>query len=171
MRYIFRRYIEGAGDGIISRELRNLGYKTKRGGISWPESTIIGIIKNEKYKGDLLMGKTFTVDPITKRRLENMGEENKFYISGHHEPIVSIETFEKAQDYCAGEVSRGTYTRRNWHSGTTHSKRIWQCVTATKGGRKFCPDSKGIEEVKLRRRLWSRINCFARITKALWTNF
>lgn len=57
VRYIFRRYIEGAGGGIISKELRNLGYKTKRGGISWPESTIIGIIKNEKYKGDLLIRK------------------------------------------------------------------------------------------------------------------
>lgn len=177
VRYIFRRYIEGAGGGIISRELRNLGYKTKRGGISWPESTIIGIIKNEKYKGDLLMGKTFTVDPITKRRLENMGEEDQFYISGHHEPIVSVETFEKAQALLrrrsqpriingSGKREKfsrkysfsclikcgfcgGTYTRRNWHSGTTHSKRIWQCVTATKGGRKFCPDSKGIEESQI----------------------
>ena len=42
-----------------------------------------------------------------------------------------------------------TCTRRNWHSGTTHSKRIWQCVTATKGGKKYCPDSKGIEEKQI----------------------
>ena len=35
---------------------------------------------NEKYKGDLLQGKTFTVDPITHRRLENMGEEQKYLI-------------------------------------------------------------------------------------------
>lgn len=40
-------------------------------------SLIIDIIKNEKYKGDLLQGKTFIVDPITHRKLENMGEEQK----------------------------------------------------------------------------------------------
>ena len=36
--------------------------------------------------GDLLLGKTFTVDPITKQRLDNMGEEEKYYIKDHHEP-------------------------------------------------------------------------------------
>ena len=173
VRYIFRRYVEGAGGSIISRELRNLGYKTKRGGRSWPESTIRGILKNEKYKGDLLMGKTFTVDPISKRRLENMGEEDQFYLRDHHEPIISAELFNKAQEILKrrgqGRIQAdgkremftrkyslscmikcgfcgGSLTRRCWHSGTQYSKAVWQCVTVTKGGRKFCPDSKGIEE-------------------------
>ena len=52
--------------------------------------------ENEKYKGDLLLGKTFTVDPISKRRLENFGEEDKFYIQNHHEPIVSEDVFEES---------------------------------------------------------------------------
>ena len=47
-----------------------------------------GIIKNEKYKGDVLLGKTFTVDPISKRRIANMGEENRYYIKDHHEAII-----------------------------------------------------------------------------------
>ena len=97
VRYIFRRYIEGAGGSVISKELRNLGYKTKRGGTAWPESTVIGIIKNEKYKGDLLMGKTFTVDPISKRRLANFGEEDRYYLADHHEPIISKEMFQQVQ--------------------------------------------------------------------------
>lgn len=58
VRYIFRRYIEGAGGSVISQELEHLGYKTKRGSTRWAETTVIGIIKNEKYKGDILMGKT-----------------------------------------------------------------------------------------------------------------
>ena len=174
VRYIFTRYIEGAGGMVISRELRNLGYKTKRGGVSWPESTILGIIKNEKYKGDILMGKTFTVDPISKRRLNNFGEEDKFYIRDHHEPIISEDVFERAQEilqrrskvrslredgkrekfsrkyafscmlecgFCGSNLSR-----RSWHGGTQYNKTIWQCVTSTKKGKKFCPDSKGIAE-------------------------
>ena len=88
VRYIFNRYIEGAGCTVIGNELENLGYKTKYGSSKWVQSTVIGIIKNEKYKGDLLLGKTFTVDPISKRRLENFGEEDKFYIRDHHEAIV-----------------------------------------------------------------------------------
>ena len=44
-----------------------------------------------------MMGKTYTVDPISKRRLDNFGEQDKFYIENHHEPIISEEDFEKAQ--------------------------------------------------------------------------
>lgn len=58
----------------------------------------MGIINNEKYKGDILLGKTFTVDPISKRRLENLGEEDRYYIHNHHEPIITEEQFERAQE-------------------------------------------------------------------------
>lgn len=174
VRYIFRRYIEGAGGSVIAQELGNLGYKTKRGNTTWVDSAVLGIIKNEKYKGDILLGKTFTLDPISKRRLDNRGEEDQFYIREHHEPIISEEIFEKAQEIlkrrsyskrlgtdgkrekfsrkysfsCMMECGfcGGTYTRRCWHSGTKHSKIVWQCVVCTKKGKKFCSDSKGFAE-------------------------
>lgn len=176
VRYIFNRYIEGAGGRLIGNELEQLGYKTKRGSSTWHESTILGIIKNEKYKGDVLLGKTFTLDPISKRRLENYGEEDQFYLREHHEPIVSEEIFDKAQairlkrsiprgsheveGFKRQKYSRkyafscmlecafcgGTLTRRSWHSGTNHSKVVWQCVVSTKRGKKYCEHSKGIPE-------------------------
>lgn len=175
VRYIFNRYIEGAGCTVIANELENLGYKTKYGSSRWVQSTVIGIIKNEKYKGDLLLGKTFTVDPISKRRLENFGEEDKFYIRDHHEAIISEEIFEEAQKILAkrnvnrgvhqegqkrNKFSRkyafscmikcgfcgGTLSRRNWHSSSAYTKTIWHCVTATKHGKKNCPHCKGIPE-------------------------
>lgn len=40
----------------------------------------------------------------------------------------------------------GTFTRRCWHSGTDHSKVVWQCVVSTKKGKKYCEHSKGIPE-------------------------
>ena len=43
--------------------------------------------------------------------------------------------------FCGSNLSR-----RNWHSGTDHEKVIWQCVTATKKGKKHCPPSKAIPE-------------------------
>lgn len=175
VRYIFQRYVEGAGGKVIARELKNLGYKNKRGQSSWSDHGIVGIIKNEKYKGDLLMGKTFTVDPISKRRLDNLGEADQYYIENHHEPIISRELFEQAQQILQkrtvshsranGNGKRDKYsrqfsfscllkcgfcggnlTRRTWNSHTDYKKTVWQCVTATKHGKSECPYCKGIPE-------------------------
>ena len=63
VRYIFRRYIEGAGGSVIAHELENLGYRTKRGSTRWAETTVIGIIKNEKYKGDIFDGENIYTRP------------------------------------------------------------------------------------------------------------
>ena len=97
VRYIFNRYIEGMGAHVIARELTQMGALTGRGGSTWHDTTVLGIIKNEKYKGDLLQGKTFTVDPISKRRLDNLGESDKYLMRDHHEAIISEDTWEKAQ--------------------------------------------------------------------------
>lgn len=174
VRYIFQRYVDGMGAYVIAKELTEAGRKTKNGRIEWQDTSILGIIKNEKYKGDLLQGKTFTVDPISKRRLENYGEEDQFYVKNHHEPIVSEEVFERAQAilHRRGENRRrgmkgkrdkysrkfafssmlecafckSNFSRRRWHSGTPHEKTVWQCVTSTKKGKKLCPHSKGLDE-------------------------
>ena len=173
VRYIFDRYVAGAGSTMIARELNEQGIMTIRGN-SWTTSNVMGIINNEKYKGDILMGKTFTVDPISKRRLGNRGEEDRFYIRDHHQPIVSEETFARAQEirerrnggrksptpgkrdkysrqyafscmlecgFCGSNLSR-----RRWHSSSKYKKSIWHCVTSTKRGKRYCPDSKGIPE-------------------------
>lgn len=172
VRYIFKRYIEGAGGFVIAHELENLGYKTKRGSSRWGGTAVVGIIKNEKYKGDVLLGKTFTVDPISKRRLHNFGEEDQFYIKNNHEAIIDIETFERAQEILERRSKKrrkdgkrekfsrqyafscilecgfcgGILSRRSWHSNSQYNKVVWQCATAAKKGRKYCTDSKGIEE-------------------------
>ena len=174
VRYIFERYLEGAGCTLIAKECSKLGYKTKTGKTTWHESAIRGILRNEKYVGDCLQGKTFTLDPISKRRLRNFGEEDKFYIENHHEGIISKEEFMRVQkildsrgtpkrlidgkrqekltrQYAFSSITKcghcgGTYTRRHWHGGKSYDKVVWQCVNNTKGGKKACPNSKGISE-------------------------
>ena len=96
VKYIFRRYCEGAGSTIIARELTELGYVPPKGGKRWAESTVRGIVRNEKYKGDILQGKSFTVDPISHRRVVNRGEEDKYYLEGNHEAIIPPDIFDKA---------------------------------------------------------------------------
>jgi DNA invertase Pin-like site-specific DNA recombinase len=114
IRYIFKRYLEGIGTTVLARELGEHGWKTKYGSAHWCDSTILGILKNEKYKGDLLQGKTFTVDPITKKRLENRGESDKFYLTNHHEPIVSVDEWERAN----AMLQKRSYVRRLNPDGT-----------------------------------------------------
>ncbi len=174
VRYMFERYVAGIGSTVIARELNEKGIMTIRGN-PWTSSSVMGVITNEKYTGDLLLGKTFTVDPITKRRLDNMGEEDMFYVKNHHEAIISHEIFEKAQAIRIkrnGGRTKGVdiqnrkkysriyafssmlecgfcgqpLTRRRWHASTKYKKTIWQCSNFTKNGKRFCPDAKGIPE-------------------------
>lgn len=97
VKYIFQRYLEGAGCTMISKELMKKGIKSPKGSSAWYEATILDILKNEKYVGDLVQGKTYTVDPISQRRLTNLGEVNKYYIQDHHEAIISRDVFDQAQ--------------------------------------------------------------------------
>lgn len=172
VRYIFDRYTSGTGCFVIAQELTEMGAITKKGNTEWVDTSVRGIITNEKYKGDPLMGKTFTIDPISKRRLDNFGEEEKYYIENHHEPIIPREQFDKAQEilskrsknfnqgrqskyslkyifssmmrcgYCGGNI-----TRRRWHSGTDKQKDVWFCVTAIRKSKNSCPECKAVEEI------------------------
>ena len=98
VKYIFRRYLEGAGTTMIARELTNLGYKTKTGNSKWNCGTVLWMLSNETYTGDLIMGKSYTVNPITKRRLMNHGESNKYIVRNHHTAIISRKDFDKVQE-------------------------------------------------------------------------
>ena len=82
VRLIYNMYLQGIGSGTIAKRLVELGIKNKRGTVEWHDHGVMGMIKNEKYKGDVLLGKTFTVDPISKRRLANMGEEKSILYPG-----------------------------------------------------------------------------------------
>lgn len=174
VRYIFDQYIQGYGAYTIAKQLEKLGKKNKKGNVKWSDSGVLGIIKNEKYKGDLLLGKTFTVDPISKRRLENMGEEEQYYLKNHHEAIVSEEIWDKAKEIredryrISNTVMDGTrmkptrkfafssmcqcgfcgkYLSRRSHNQDTHNKKpVWKCRTATNIGIAKCPSSKAIDE-------------------------
>lgn len=174
VRFIYDMYIQGYGTTTIAKRLIELGKKNKRGEVSWHTHGVMGIIKNEKYKGDILLGKTFTTDPISKRRLANMGEEDQFYIRDHHEAIVSREIWDEAEQIrlkravnkvveTTGNRERYTrqyafssmcecafcgdkLTRRTLHSNSQYEKPVWKCMNATKHGISNCPNCKSIDE-------------------------
>ena len=175
VKYIFRRYIEGAGSKVIARELTEKGIKTQKGNTVWGESSIRGIIRNETYYGKLVQGKTFTVDPISKKRIQNRGEANLYEIENHHEPIISKEEYDKANEILNSRraVSKGfedgtkysrkysfssklecgfcgkQLIRRSWNTGSKNKENVWHCANYIKKGKNYCPNCKAIKEQML----------------------
>ena len=170
--YIYDRYCKGIGTKTIAKELSDMKILSPKGNEKWNENTVLGIIKNPIYKGDLLMGKTYTTDAITHKRVRNYGEKNQYYVKNHHPAIISEEIWNKAQEILKkrssiknggrmkGNYSRkyafssrifcgycGTiFTRRCWASGTKNEKRVWQCMASVKNGMEACPKCKGMRE-------------------------
>lgn len=95
VRMIFERYLAGLGFYRIARELNEKRIPTITGGV-WHESTVRGMIKNEKYKGDCILQKYYT-PKMGGNTVPNKGKVQSYYVEKNHEPIVSKEMWEEAQ--------------------------------------------------------------------------
>ena len=174
VKFMFERYAQGYGASSIAKELYAMGIKPKRGNDRWKETTITGIIRNEKYYGDAIFGKTYTTDPISKKRVDNKGQVDVYQFENHHEPIVSKELWDKANAYLEQRASKrrgeachtvldfngkycmsfkvkcgfcgSGYHRRSHQQTTTEFKSVWKCGTQTKLGRTYCADSRTFDE-------------------------
>lgn len=153
----------------IAKELTESDYSTKLGNTNWSESSVRGILKNVKYKGDVLQGKTYTIDPISHKRKVNMGEQDKYYMENHHESIISEEIWNKAQEImqtrretcCDAGIKEGYFNTKYAFSNSMEcafcgrvisrkkwgkDKVGWQCMAAIKKGKKDCNNSKVIPQ-------------------------
>ncbi len=100
VRLIFAEFISGTKKTDIARKLTEAGYRPKKGG-AWNVSTIHFILLNEKYAGILLLQKQFRENHITKKIVRNRGELPMYRVDNNHEPIVDVESFNKAQELLA----------------------------------------------------------------------
>lgn len=90
---IYREYLEGKSLVGIGRDLEKDGILTAAGKPRWRPETIKKILLNEKYIGDALLQKTFTVDFLTKKRFKNEGHVPQYYVENSHEAIIPKELF------------------------------------------------------------------------------
>jgi DNA invertase Pin-like site-specific DNA recombinase len=118
---IFHEYLYNKkGSTTIAHELNDEGLLTIKGGL-WRHDTILRVLKNDKYVGDLTQWKAYTVDHLSKQSLVNRGAVPKVHISNHHEAIISREVWEGVQEQIkvrseiAAEGRRHTVTY--WFSG------------------------------------------------------
>ena len=105
VRRIYREYLEGASFVKIRRGLEADGILNGAKHARWHETNIKQILTNEKYIGDALLQKTYTVSVLDKKRSRNDGVMPKYYVEGCHEAIIDRETFLLVQEEIARRSS------------------------------------------------------------------
>ena len=114
---IYREYLEGGSLLQIARGLEADGILTAAGKSKWRPETLRKILQNEKYIGDALLQKTYTVDFLNKKRVQNNGIVPQYYVENSHEPIIPRGLYMQVQE----EMAR----RANLHSGAKRKKRVY----------------------------------------------
>lgn len=105
IREIFERYYAGDSlTGICTYLNNNQIVPPGKRKDRWYPSTLQTILRNEKYKGDVLTQKTFCSDLLSHKREKNTGQLAQHYLENHHEAIIDRELFDKVQ---------AEYARRN----------------------------------------------------------
>lgn len=92
---IFEDTLAGKSTHAVAKELNDSGVRSKKGG-KWTPGAINAIIRNEKFTGDVIFQKTYTDSQFSRHT--NDGELNQYLCENHHEPIVSHEIFDKANE-------------------------------------------------------------------------
>ncbi len=87
------------GHSVISiiRELKKRRIKSPSGNTVWSKRAIETLLANEKYVGDVTVGKTFRNEFPSNKRSVNNGERRKFEMTNSHKPIIQREVFNKVQ--------------------------------------------------------------------------
>ena len=121
VRWIFQRYLyDRKGSSTIAKELNQKNVPTLNGKL-WAPTTILKILRNEKYVGDLTQWKYRTESHLTHRRVKNTGEFPDapiITITDHHEAIISRELWDGVQKQL---TERG----RMVGEGRKHSGTYW----------------------------------------------
>lgn len=157
VKLIFRLFLEGMTPHSIAEELTKRGIKSPGGKDKWNQGTVRRMLSNEKYKGDALLQKEFTVDFLTKKHKKNEGEVPQYYVEGNHEAIISPKVFDLVQaelerrkrtkgsrysgvSIFSNKIKCGDcgswYGSKVWHSTDQYRKTIYRC------NRKFDGDEK-----------------------------
>ena len=97
IRYIYDCYTDGLATRDIALSLTEACVPTVTGKEKWNPGSVLNILKNEKYCGDCLMQKTYTVDCFSHKSKKNRGEVAQYYLANTHPAIISRDKWEKAQ--------------------------------------------------------------------------
>ena len=161
-------FILGSTSCSIAKQLTEEGIPTPSGRTKWSPTTIESILSNEKYKGDALLQKTYTVDFLTKKMIVNDGKVPQYYVENSHPAIVqpwefaivqaeikrrrSLPRRYSGQSVLATHIICGDcgdyYGSKTWHSTSKYRRTIWQCNSKFSGDMKCHTPHLDEERVK-----------------------
>lgn len=180
---IYREYLEGASMLKIARGLEADGILNGAGRERWHTSNINQILRNEKYIGDALLQKTYTVDFLTKKRVKNNGIVPQYYVENSHEAIIPREVFMQVQEelvrrrivhtspngktrtfssnHCFAQIvicgNCGEVFRRVHWNNRGKKSIVWRCVSRLENTGLFC-DARTVLESSIEQVLVTAIN-------------
>ncbi|OGO90094.1 MAG: hypothetical protein A2Y17_01130 [Clostridiales bacterium GWF2_38_85] len=156
VRLIYQLFLEGKTPAGICRLLDKRGTPTPSGKQKWSQTTVNSILTNEKYKGDALLQKRFTVDFLMKKMKVNEGEVPQYYVEHSHDAIISPTDWDIVQveidrrktlgrAYSGNSIFSsklvcgdcgGFFGQKVWHSTDAYRKVIWRCNSKFKSEKK-----------------------------------
>lgn len=98
VKFIFKSFIEGVRVIDIAEILMESQILTVTGNTKWTSSSIYRILRNEKYNGDVMMQKTFTVDCFSHKSKKNNGERPMYLLKKGIPAIISDEEWELTKE-------------------------------------------------------------------------
>ena len=162
VRQIFDSYMSGKGAVAIAKALNAQGIPSRFGN-QWSRSSIMRVLSNYTYTGNLLLQTTYRDNHLTKRRQQNNGQLPKYHIKDSHEEIISLRQFNAVQEEMRRRAEKHTppYVPKNTYPfagklvcagcGKRYRRKIketgpvWICPTYNTQGKAACP-SKAIPE-------------------------
>ena len=149
----------------IAKGLEADGILTGAGKTKWWTSTINKILRNEKYIGDALLQKTYTIDFLNKKRGRNNGTLPQYYIEDDHEAIIPKDIFMRVQEEMARRSSeRDMNGRRQGFSANHAFSHMVTCECCGEHFRRLHWNNRGKKTIvwRCKTRLEDKTRCMAR---------
>ena len=149
IKMIFNLFLLGRSLRQIKEALERRNVLTPRGNTEWSLSSIEHILRNEKYMGDVLLQKTYTVDFLTAQ-LELARRNSKKKVSQKKTKSVLGKYCSKyalSERLVCGEC--GSMYRRTTWSKNGKKKVVWRCISRLEFGTKYCQHSPTLSEEAL----------------------
>lgn len=107
VRFIYRLFMGGKTVNAIAKILTEAGVPTPRKKARWQDKTVESILTNEKYSGDAVLQKSFTVDFLSKKMKKNAGEVPQYIVTDSYPGIIDKAEWELVQAEMAKRKAKG----------------------------------------------------------------
>ena len=94
---LYEEFLSGKTVDYIARIFTAEKLKNWDGKCNWFSSTLDSMLRNEKYMGDTILQKSYTVDFLSKKRVMNDGTIQKYHIEEDHEAIIPPDMWQAVQ--------------------------------------------------------------------------